>query len=71
MEEEVFISVKYVWEMRCRSLKRILDLYFRADQSSKIKVRSNLTPQSALKNFLDEFVIGQERAKKSLGSSSL
>lgn len=29
------------------------------------KVRSNLTPQS-IKKFLDEYVIGQERAKKSL-----
>lgn len=29
------------------------------------KVRSNLTPQS-IKKFLDEFVIGQDRAKKSL-----
>jgi ATP-dependent Clp protease ATP-binding subunit ClpX len=29
------------------------------------KVKSNLTPL-AIKNFLDEFVIGQERAKKSL-----
>jgi len=29
------------------------------------KVRSNLTPQ-AIKKFLDEFVIGQDRAKKSL-----
>ncbi|HMS33755.1 MAG TPA: ATP-dependent Clp protease ATP-binding subunit ClpX [Ignavibacteria bacterium] len=29
------------------------------------KVKSNLTPQS-IKKFLDEFVIGQERAKKSL-----